>query len=68
MIMKEKGEALASTEEITALAPREPEAGALPQGVIELSDDESDGLVAPLLTPPVLVPLELPHLLLGSPL
>jgi hypothetical protein len=57
MIMKEKGEALASIEEITALAPREPEAGALPQGVIELSDDESDGLVAPLLTPPVLVPL-----------
>jgi hypothetical protein len=43
---KEKGEASASTEEIAALASGEPEAGAPSQGAIELSNDESDGLVA----------------------
>jgi hypothetical protein len=64
---KEKGEASASTEEIAALASGEPEAGALSEGAIELSDDESDGLVAPFLLPPALIPLEPAHLLLGSP-
>ncbi|CAD6213234.1 unnamed protein product [Miscanthus lutarioriparius] len=47
MIMKkEKGEASASTEEIAAPILGAPEDSVPPWGVIELSDDESDGLVA----------------------
>jgi hypothetical protein len=46
MIMKkEKGEVLAGTEEIVTPTLGELEASVLPQGLIELSYDESDGLV-----------------------
>ncbi|CAD6219105.1 unnamed protein product [Miscanthus lutarioriparius] len=46
MIMKEKGEATTSTEEVAAPAPEESESNVLSQGVIELSNDEPEDLIA----------------------
>ena len=43
---KEMEEAVAGTVGITTLAPEGPESNAPPKGVIELSDDESEGLIA----------------------
>ena len=46
VVKKEKEEAVMSTAGTTSLAPEGLESGAPPHGVIELSDDESEGLVA----------------------
>ena len=48
--MKEKGEATTSTEEVAAPAPEESESNALSQGVIELSDNEPEDLIASIAT------------------
>jgi hypothetical protein len=46
VVKKEKEEAATSTAGIASLAPEGLGLGAPPQGVIELSDDESEGLIA----------------------
>ena len=43
---KEKEQAVSSAAKIATLAPKGPESSALLKGVIELSDDESKGLIA----------------------
>lgn len=48
IVKKEEGEAVVSTEEVAAPAPGEPKSNAPREGVIELSDDESEDLIASL--------------------
>ena len=43
---KEMEEAMVGTVGITTLAPKGPKSNVVPKGVIELSDDESEGLIA----------------------
>ena len=45
---KREGEVAASIEEVTATASGEPESNAPPEGVIGLSNDESEDLIASL--------------------
>ena len=46
VVNKEKEHAMSSAAKIATLAPKGPESSALLKGVIELSDDESKGLIA----------------------
>ena len=62
-VKKEKEEAMASTAGIATLAPEGLESSALLKGVIELSNDELEGLMASCAATATLVPL-----FLGSPL
>jgi hypothetical protein len=47
MIMKQEKEVSASAKEITALALAKPESSTPPRGIIELSDNELEDLIAP---------------------